>query len=89
MHEFDAGHNGLHGSEGFEAEHWPGDALNGSVFFLDDIVFKSQLPHCISQTDLDVNIDDRGRVGVALVDDNFLGHLVQADSVSKHTRAVA
>ena len=44
VHKFDSGQDGLRRSERFKPELWPGNAFNGTMILLDDIVEILDLP---------------------------------------------
>ena len=79
VHDLDARDQDLSAAESLEAEHRPGDAFDGSVILLDDVVEVLRLAHLDGQAAVCLDVHDGGRVGCALVDGDLLGHAVQVD----------
>jgi IS5 family transposase len=80
VHEFDAGQNSLRRSERFESEQRPGDALDGAVILLNDIVKVFDLPD--PGWDASVRIQLVERVLAA----ELTHHLANEDEASRNHR---
>lgn len=46
MHQLNAGNDGLGSPKRFESQHRPGDAFDGAVILLHDVVEVLDLPNC-------------------------------------------
>ena len=67
VHEFDASQDGLRRPERFKPKHRPGDALDGTMILLDDIVEILDLPDLDRDVSLRIQLVERSLVGAALV----------------------
>jgi hypothetical protein len=83
MHRFDAGDDDPSTAKCLESEHGQCDGFDGAMVLLNDIVEVLRLPHRDGQAAVGLHADNSRRVGSALVDSDFLGHVVQADSPFK------
>ena len=79
MHDLDAGKQNSGAAKGLEAEHRTGDAFDGALVLLDDVVELLRLPHLDGQAAVGLDAHDGGRVGAALFHRDLLGHAVQGD----------
>ena len=80
MHGFDAGDQDSGAAKVLESEHRARDPFNRPVGLLNDIVELVRLAHRDGKAGVGLDADDGGRVGTALVDGDFLRHVVQTDS---------
>jgi hypothetical protein len=79
VHDLDASDQDSGAAKGLESEHRPGDAFDGAVVLLDDVVEVLGLAHHDGQAAVSLNARDSRGVGAALVDGDLFGHAVQAD----------
>ncbi len=64
---------------GFESEHAPRDSFDGAIVLLDNIAQIFKLAPCDSNAAIGLGTDDARFVRAALVNGDFLRHVVQAD----------
>ena len=67
MHDRNTGEQDFGAAKSLEAEHWPGDAFDGPVALLDEVVHVLRLAHLDGQAAIGLHAHDRRGVRAALV----------------------
>lgn len=79
MHGFDTGNEDSCTPIGFESEHAPRDSFDGAIVLLDNVAPTFRLAPCDDHAAIGLGTDDGRFVRAALVNGDFLRHVVQAD----------
>jgi hypothetical protein len=80
VHDRDANDQDSSATKGLETEHRPGDAFDGAVVSLDELVQVLRLAHLDGQAAVGLDAPDRCRVRATLVYRDLLGHTVQVNA---------
>ena len=89
VHDLDVGDDNPSTAKGLHSEHGSRNAFDCAMILLDDIVQVLRLAHRDDKAAVGLHADDSGRVGAALVDGDFLWHVVQTDRPFEECRVAA